>query len=325
MSNHDHKHDHSHEEHEHEDHDHADHSHGHGHSHAPESYNLAFALATLLNFAFVVIEGGYAVYANSMSLLADAAHNLGDVVGLLLAWGATWLLTRKVGRRYSYGHKKTSVLAALINALILLSTSVLIIRESIEKLLHPGQVNEMVVIVVALIGIAINGSTALMFMRGRHDDLNIKAAFMHLAYDTLISFSVVIVGIILLSTGWTILDPLVGLAIVAVMLAGTWGLLRDSVNLILDAVPHGIDHRKVEQYFASMHGVDAVHDLHIWGLSTRDTALTVHLIMPDHALTDDDYHEINQHLFSKFKISHMTIQVEKGHEDYTCQTTEICR
>ncbi len=324
MSKHNHSHSHSHEKHDHEGDSHEGDSHA-GHSHGPASYNMAFALATLLNFAFVVVEAGYAIYANSMSLLADAAHNLGDVVGLLLAWGATWLLTRKVGRRYSYGQKKATVLAVLINALILLSTSVLIIRESIEKFLHPGQVNEMVVIIVALVGIFINGGTALLFMRGRHDDLNIKGAFLHLAYDTLISFSVVIVGIILLTTGWTILDPLVGLAIVVVMLLGTWGLLRDSVNMILDAVPRGIDHHKVEQYFMTLTGVTAVHDLHIWGLSTRDTALTVHLIMPDHALTDDDYHNINQHLSTKFKIQHATIQVEKGDADYACQAAEICQ
>lgn len=302
-----------------------DHSHsGHGHHHGPETYNFAFALAIVLNFLFVIAETGYAIYADSASLLADAGHNLGDVVGLLLAWGATWLLTRKTGRRYSYGHKKTTVLAALINALILIVTSVLIAQESIVQLVEGGDVKEYVVIIVALVGIFINGGTALLFMRGRHDDLNIKGAYLHLAYDALISFGVVLVGLIIMFTGWDILDPIVGLLIVAIILFGTWGLLRDSVNLILDAVPHGIDHQQVEDYLRNYQGVTDIHDLHIWGLSTREIALTAHLVMPEHKLSDKLYQDIYQHLLHHFKIHHVTIQIERGSEEYICHSISTC-
>jgi len=209
--------------------------HKHSHSHTSQTFNTAFAIAVILNLGFVIVEGIYAYSAQSMSLFGDAGHNLGDVVGLSLAWLANVLLTRNASERYSYGFKRTTILAALINALLLVATSALIAFESINKLFAPVDVHETTIIVVAMVGIAINGGTALLFMRGRHGDLNIKGAYLHLAYDALISLGVVVTGILIYTTQWNWLDPAVGLVIVVTILIGTWELLRDSVNLILDA------------------------------------------------------------------------------------------
>lgn len=321
--NHD-EHDHNHEhEHEHK-HDHGhDHSHGHGHHHhAPETFNLAFGLAIGLNLAFTLIEAGYAFMANSMSLLADAGHNLGDVLGLLFAWGASWLVTKGVTKKFSYGYKRTTILAAMANSLILVAASAIIAYESIHRLIHPQTVHEMIIIVVAFIGIFINGGTALLFMRGRKDDLNIKGAFLHLAYDAVISLGVVVTGIIILFTKWYWIDPAVGIAIVVMILWGTWGLLRDSTNLILDAVPHNIDLYAVEHYLENIDGVTEVHDLHIWGLSTKDSALTCHLVVPERAFTEKDFREINHELEHHFKIAHSTIQIETGKSEVAC--AQVC-
>jgi cobalt-zinc-cadmium efflux system protein len=300
------------------------HGHDHGHSHAPESYNMAFAIATSLNLGFVIIEAVYAIMANSMSLLADAGHNLGDVLGLVLAWGASWLMTRATSDRYSYGHKRSSILAAIINALLLVGTSAIIGYESINKLISPHVVNEKLVIIVALIGIVINGGTALLFMRGRSSDLNIKASFLHLAFDALISLGVAIAGVVILFTRWDWLDPAIGLMIVVTIIWGTWALLRDSVNLILDAVPHNIDQKKVRDYLSQLPGVKAIHDLHIWGLSTRESAMTAHLVMPEAGLSDEDYEKINHDLMHDYEINHVTLQVEKGDSHNPCGQVGDC-
>ncbi len=305
-------------------HSHHGHGHHHHHSSSANSHNTAFALAVSLNAAFVLIEAGYALYANSMSLLADAGHNLGDVMGLGLAWLASWLLTRKASARYSYGYKKTTILAALLNAVLLLSTTLIIAIESIQKLWMPNHINESVMIWVAAIGIVINGSTALLFWRGHETDLNLKASFLHLAMDALISLGVVFTGIIIYFTKCWILDPLMGLVIVATILFSTWTLLRDSVNLILDGVPHSISKAAVETYLSSLTGVTAVHDLHIWGLSTRETALTAHLVMPGSVLSDADFLTINEHLLHQFQIAHVTIQVEQGSTKDPCGQTKTC-
>jgi cobalt-zinc-cadmium efflux system protein len=306
-------------------HQHHDHSHTHDHAHAaPQSFNLAFAIAVSLNLGFTLFQIIFSFLANSMSLMADAVHNFGDVFGLVLAWGASWLLTLPSRKRYSYGYKRTTILAALTNALILVSTTVLIAYESISKFLHPAEVNAPIVIVVALIGIIINGSTALLFMRGAQHDLNIKGAFIHLIGDALISIGVVVGGVLILYTHWLWLDPLIGLSIVVMILWGTWGLLRDSVRLILDAVPRHIDQYEIQKFLQSLPQVKAVHDLHIWGLSTKEVALTAHLIMPETTLSDADYEEINVVLKEKFKIDHATIQVERGSTDYPCKRSEIC-
>jgi len=297
---------------------HHDHGHSHSHDHAPDTFNLAFGVSVGLNLAFTLIEAIYAISANSMSLLADAGHNLGDVLGLLFAWGASWLVTKGVTKKFSYGYKRTTILAAILNSLILVGTSAIIAYESIHKLIHPAHVHELTVIIVALIGIFINGGTALLFMRGRKDDLNIKGAFLHLAYDALISFGVVVTGIIILYTGWMWLDPVVGLGIVVLILLGTWGLLRDSTNLLLDAVPHNIDRKKVLTFLENLDGVTAVHDLHIWGLSTKEAALTCHLVMPKRCFTDKNYRELHHDLAHNFNINHSTIQIEKGDCDIDC-------
>ena len=302
---------------------HSHHNHSHDHN-TPQSFNRAFAVSVCLNFAFTIVQVTYAFSANSMSLMADAVHNLGDVLGLALAWGANWLLTLPARKRYSYGFKRTTILAAIINALLLVATSALITYESIYKLLHLTQIDEKIVIVVAFIGILVNGGTALLFRKGAHDDLNIKGAFLHLVGDAIISFGVVVGGVLIYFSGKMWIDPLIGLLIVATILWGTWGLLRDSVNLILDAIPHYIDHHGVNKFLRMIPGVTAIHDLHIWGLSTKETALTVHLVLPERILSDEDYKQINQTLQDEFKISHATIQVEKGSEDHPCGQSEVC-
>jgi len=311
--------DHSHPAHTH------DHSHSLGHVHEPpKSFNRAFVIAISLNFIFTLFQIAYAIKANSVGLLADAAHNFGDVVGLVLAWGANWLLTLPARKRYSYGFKRTTILAALANAIILVATSSLIIYESIYKLLHLAQVNSLVVVIVALIGIFVNGGTALLFMKGAHSDLNIKGAFLHLMADALISIGVVIAGLLILWTGKMWLDPVTGLIIVTFILIGTWGLLRDSVRLILDAIPRHIDEKNVVSYLKGLPGVTAIHDLHIWGLSTKEIALTAHLVMPDKNLTDQDYGQINAFLKKQFRIDHVTLQVESGSSEYPCNNEETC-
>ncbi len=307
----------------HSHHHHHEHSHAHAHT-TPQSFNLAFAIAVSLNLGFTIFQVIYAFLANSMSLMADAVHNFGDVFGLILAWGASWLLTLPSRKRYSYGYKKTTILAALANALILVSTTVLIAYESIVKFLHPTSINAVIIMVVALIGILINGGTALLFIKGAQDDLNIKGAFLHLLGDALISIGVVVAGILIWYTHWLWLDPLAGLGIVVMILWGTWGLLRDSVRLILDAVPRHVDQHGIQLFLKNLPGVKAVHDLHIWGLSTKEVALTAHLIMPEASLSDADYEKINASLKEKFNIDHATIQVERGSVEYPCGRSEIC-
>lgn len=309
----------------HHGHIHHDHSHhDHSHHHAPQSFNLAFALAVLLNFIFMVFQAWFALRADSMSLLADAIHNFGDVFGLVLAWGANWLLTLPARKRYSYGFKRMTIIAALINALILVATSALIAYESINKFFHPAIVNEKIVIVVALIGIVINTSTALFFMKGAHEDLNIKGAFLHLLGDALISFGVVVAGLLILFTQKMWIDPLIGLLIVVIILWSTWGLLRDSLSLILDAIPRHIDHHGIEHYLQELPGVSAVHDLHIWGLSTKEVALTAHLVMPEKKLSDEECRQLNIVLKQRFRIDHATLQVESGGDDVKCSRSENC-
>lgn len=295
---HDHKHNHKH-----------DHSH-HGHHHAPTQFNFAFILAIVLNGLFVIAEAFYAYQANSMSLLADAGHNLGDVLGLIMAWVAMLLLAKKATEKYSYGFKRTTILAAIGNAACLIAATLIIIYESVSKLLHPQPVHEIQIMIVAAIGIFVNGGTALLFVKGQ-DDLNIKAAFLHLMYDALISIGVVVTGAIVLWTHLTIFDPLVGLAIAATIFYGSWGLLRNSLDLILDAVPYNVNRDQVQAYFDNLPPVREVHHLHIWSLSTKEVALTAHLVAPD-GLSDQQLHQIHDDLAQQFKIAHATIQVERG-------------
>jgi cobalt-zinc-cadmium efflux system protein len=300
---------------------------GHNHHHVPKhatQYNTSFIWAIALNLGFTLIEAGYALFANSMSLLADAGHNLSDVFGLLLSWGANWLLTKPANKQYSYGYKKTSILAALSNALLLVLATGMIAYESILRLFHPTPIIEKVIIIVAAIGIAINGSTALLFIKNSHEDLNVKSAFIHLASDALLSLGVVVTGVIVLFTQWLWLDPVVGLFLAVTILIGTWNLLRDSVNLILDAVPRHINQKDVLDFLKNLPGVETIHDFHIWGLSTREVALSAHLVMPDKQLSDHDYHKINDYFKNHFNIDHVTLQIEKGNMENPCGRAEKC-
>ena len=291
------------------------------HHHAPASggsLNKAFAIAVTLTLAYIALEVVYGFMANSMSLLADAAHNFGDALGLMLAWIANWLLSIPARKRYSYGFKRTTIIASLANAFILVATSAIIAYEAIYKLFHLTLVDETTVIVIGIIGIIVNGGCSLLFMRDAHHDLNVKGAFLHLLADALILVGVIIGAIIIKYTQLMWIDPVLGLIIVAIVLWGTWGLLRDSLHLIMDAEPKYIDHAGVKTYLSQLPGVKGLHDLHIWGLSTREIALTVHLIMPESSLSDDDYKKINDVLRDQFKIAHATIQVETG-DKHHCQ------
>lgn len=301
----------------------AHHNHSHDHSQI-KSFNLAFAIAVSVTLLYTGAETGYAIYANSMSLLADAVHNLGDVLGLVLAWIANWLLSFPARKRYSYGFKRTTIIAALANAFILVATSALIAYESIYKLFHPVIVNEDIIIWVGIIGIFVNGGSSLLFMRGAEHDLNIKGAFWHLLADAFILGGVVISAIVIKFTQAFWIDPVVGLIIVLIVLWGTWGLLKDSLGLIMDAVPRYIDHSGVKNYLSHYPGVTAVHDLHIWGLSTREVALTAHLVVPEGKLTDGDYKKINHDLQHDFKVNHVTLQVESGCDVNPCQRSSTC-
>ena len=290
------------------DHEHS--SHSHGHSHGPTNYGRAFAIGVSLNLAYVVVQTVYGVLANSLTLLADAAHNLSDVLGLVLAWGASVLVTRLPTQRFTYGLRKTSILAALANAGFLLLVTGGIAWEAVQRFLHPAPVEGLTIVWVAVMGIVINGGTALLFFSGRKQDLNIRGAFLHMAADAVVSLGVVIAGIGIIYTGWLWLDPVVSLIISGVIVAGTWGLLRDSVRLSLDAVPEGIDIDAVRAYLTGLVGVTEVHDLHVWAMSTTETALTAHLVMLRGHPGDAFLAEVCNHLRDKFHISHATTQVE---------------
>jgi len=311
--------DHDHGGHDHKGHDHSsDHGGGHGHAghaHAPKDFGRAFAVGITLNFGFVVIEAVYGLLSNSMALLADAGHNFSDVLGLLIAWGAATLSKRKPGGRYTYGLRSSSIVAALINALLLLIAIVVIAYEALGRIAAPQPIAGQTVIIVAAIGIAINTLTALMFMRGSKDDINIRGAFLHMAADAAVSAGVVIAGFVILSTGWLWLDPAVSLVIVAVIAVGTWGLLRDSVDMSLHASPAGIDPEQVAAFLQGRAGVAGLHDLHIWPMSTTETALTAHLMVPGGYPGDAFVHGIADDLQSRFGIGHATIQIETGAGD----------
>jgi cobalt-zinc-cadmium efflux system protein len=297
---------HEHHEHHHHGHDH----HGHGH-HAPRDFGAAFAVGIGLNFAFVVVEVVYGVLAHSMALLADAGHNLSDVLALALAWGASRLARREPSPRYTYGLRSTSILAALVNAALLLLVTGGIVWESILRLADPEPVASKTVMWVALAGIVVNAVSAIPFAKSG-GDLNIRAAFLHLAADAAVSLGVVIAAVLTLYTGWLWLDPVMGIAIAVTIIVGTWGLLRDSVTMALDAVPPHIDPAGVRAYLAKLSGVAEVHDLHIWAMSTTETALTVHLVMPKGHPGDGFTAEICKELRDHYHVHHTTVQIETG-------------
>lgn len=298
-------------------HDHADageahgHAHhGHGHAHEPADFGRAFAIGTALNVAFVIVEATYGFIAGSMALLADAGHNLSDVLGLLIAWGAATLAKRKPGGRYTYGLRSSSILAAFLNALLLLVAIALIAIEAVRRFAEPAPVAGQTVMIVAAIGIAINTATALLFMRGRKGDLNIRGAFLHMAADAAVSAGVVAAGLAIVLTGRSWIDPVTSLVIVAVIAIGTWGLLRDSINMSLQAAPAGVDPARIGAFLRKQRGVKGVHDLHVWPLSTTETALTAHLLIPEGYPGDAFTTALAAALRERFAIDHATIQIE---------------
>ena len=294
--------------------EHHEHRLGHGHSQPPKEFGRAFAIGIALNFGFVVIEVIFGIFAHSLALIADAGHNMGDVLGLVLAWAAISFAKTAPTDRRTYGLRSSSILAALFNALFLLISVGAIAWEAIRRFSVPIEVAGKTVIWVSLVGIAINTATAMMFTSGRKGDLNIRGAFMHMAADAAVSAGVVLAGIAILLTGLHWIDPMVSLIVAAVITWGTWGLLRESMNLALQAVPEAIDLAKVRKYLASLPHVTAVHDLHVWPMSTTETALTVHLEMPASSAGDAFLHEVCEYLHHEFGIEHSTIQIEQNAE-----------
>jgi cobalt-zinc-cadmium efflux system protein len=290
-----------------------------GHNHGPVNYNRAFATGFVLNIGFVIVEAGFGVWAGSLALLADAGHNLSDVVGLLLAWAASYLVKRRPTRRRTYGWRRSSILAAMFNAVLLFVVVGGIAWESILRLGNPAPVLAKTMMLVAAVGIGINALTALLFFHDRQKDLNIQAAFLHMAADTAVSAGVVVAGLLILATGWLWFDPVVSLIIVVVILVSTWRLLLESINLAMDAVPENIDTEAVRKYMVSLPGVVAVHDLHIWGLSTTESALTAHLVKPESDGDDELMEEVRKNLRDRFQIKHVTLQWEREAGSYQCE------
>ncbi|MEP7071192.1 MAG: cation diffusion facilitator family transporter [Verrucomicrobiota bacterium] len=284
--------------------------------HQPADFGRAFAIGIFLNFGFVIVEVVYGLLAHSLSLVADAGHNLSDVLGLVLAWGASVLARTAPTKRHTYGLRSSSILAALFNAILLLISVGAIAWEAIRRLHTPAPVGGRIMIWVSLLGIAINTATALMFASGRKGDLNIRSAFMHMAADAAVSAGVVVAGVAILATGREWIDPVVSLVIAAVIIWGTWGLLRDSVNLALQAVPSGIDLHEVENYLGALPNVTAVHDLHVWPMSTTETALTAHLVRDVDRCDSGILETACRELHERFAIQHATIQFETT--DHRC-------
>jgi cobalt-zinc-cadmium efflux system protein len=300
-------------------HDHSDHHHdhghshgGHSHSHAPKDFGAAFATGAALNAGFVIFEAVLGFAAHSLALLSDAGHNLSDVLALLLAWAASRMVKTRPSGKHTYGYRRSSILVALINAIVLLIVTGAITVEAIRHLLYPHPVEGLTVTWVAAIGIAVNLFTAFLFMSGSKGDLNARGAYLHMAGDAAIALGVVVAGAVIWATGFSWIDPVVSLVIGGFIVAATWGLLRDSFNLAMDAVPEGIDLHAVEQHLRSYSEITDVHHLHIWGMSTTQVALTVHLVKNDGAIDNDLLRRIEEDLKEEFRIEHATIQLESG-------------
>lgn len=295
----------------------------HHHHHAPPDYNRAFAVGVGLNIAFVLVEVFYGLVADSLALLTDAGHNLSDVLGLLLAWGAAALAARQPSLRRTYGWSRATILASLASGLLLLAAVGAIAWEAIGRFAQPVVPEGKTMMIVAGIGVVINTVTALFFFSGKDRDLNIRGAYLHMAADAAVSLGVVISGAVILSYGFAWVDPMISLVIAAVILISTWGLMRDSANLAVDAVPRGVDPRAVREYLGTQPGVADLHDLHIWAMSTTDTALTAHLVMPVKPPDDTFLLGITEGLRKRFGINHATIQVERG-EETACHQSDGC-
>jgi cobalt-zinc-cadmium efflux system protein len=289
----------------------------HAHDHSRTPHNRAFAFGVSLNLVFICVEVVAGITGGSLALLADAGHNATDVLSLLLAWGASALATRTPNHRRTYGFRRATILAALANSLLIMGAVGVIVWEAAHRLLRPTPADASVVIVVALIGVVINTATAMLFLRGREADLNLRAAFAHMAADAGISAGVVVSGVVLAVTGWLWVDSFVSLLIAAAVVWGTWRILRGSLNLALDAVPEDVDLSAVHAYLSSLPGVLEVHDLHVWALSTTETALTAHLLRPDPSNEDKLLREAAQTLCERFSICHVTLQWERG-DGFVC-------
>jgi cobalt-zinc-cadmium efflux system protein len=291
----------------------------HNHNTTKQNFNNAFIIGILLNVIYIVVEVAYGLLINSMALLADAGHNFSDVLGLLLAWGAAYLAKTASTEKRTYGLRKSTILAAFFNAILLMIAVGAITIEAVRKLILPAPVEGTTMMIVAGIGFFINAITALLFMKGRKKDLNIKGAFLHMAADAGVSLGVVVAGFIIVSTGWLWVDPMISLMIVLVITLGTWGLLKDSFHLSMDAVPKGISLKEVGDYLKGINGVKEVHDLHIWAMSTTEIALTAHLVIPEDTKDHFFLKIICGDLHSKFGIEHSTIQIEKSAQSANCE------
>ena len=297
--------------------------HNHSHTLNSVSHNRSFAFGIALNVLYIVIEIGYGLKVNSMALIADAGHNFSDVLGLLLAWGASYLATTTPSQKRTYGLRKSTILAALFNAIILMIAVGAITIESIRKIIEPETIGGTTMMIVASVGVVINTLTALFFMKGRKNDINIKGAFLHMAADAGVSLGVVAAGFLINLTGFYLLDPMISIVIVIVITIGTWGLLKDSFNLSMDAVPRNINFEEVRNYLGSIEGVAEVHDLHIWAMSTTEIALTAHLVIPDEQKDDKFLGKICSQLHDRFDIEHSTIQIEKDAQSASCGTNNV--
>lgn len=295
----------------------------HEHNTIKQNYNKAFSIGIALNLAYIIVEFTFGLMASSMSLLADAGHNLSDVLGLLLAWGASYLARRPATSTKTYGMRKSTILAALINAVIVFITVGAIAIEAINRFIHMEHVAAGTIIIIAAIGFVINSVTAVLFMSGRKKDLNIKAAFLHMAADAGVSLGVAAGGIVMQLTGFYLLDPILSLLIIVIIVISTWGTLKESFNLSMDAVPNYIELDKVKDYLETLPGVNEVHDLHIWALSTTESVLTAHLVKPEGHDDDEFISQVCKELNDRFNIGHTTIQLEKSDKIKNCGVSTV--
>jgi cobalt-zinc-cadmium efflux system protein len=298
--------------------------HAHHHHHQAANISRAFGIGVALNIIFVVIEFVFGLYADSLALITDAGHNLSDVVGLLLAWGASYLATRQPSLRRTYGYARATILASMFSGLLLLLAVVMIGWEAVNRLLAPVEPAGRTIMVVAGVGVVINAVTAWLFVSGKDHDLNIRGAYLHMAADALVSLGVVVSGFVIWQFGLIWFDPLSSLVIAAVIFWSTWSLLRDSLNLALDAVPPDLDPMTVRQWLLDQPGVTDLHDLHIWATSTTETALTAHLLMPEPPINDDFLHALAHDLHDRFHISHATFQLERDDGSSPCRQLGNC-
>jgi cobalt-zinc-cadmium efflux system protein len=292
--------------------------HDHDHAHAPGDFNRAFAIGIALNVAFVAVEAFYGWKVNSLALLADAGHNLSDVAGLVLAWGGALAGRLRPDARHTYGWKRASILAAFLNALLLLVAMGSLAWEAVDRLREPAPVHGVTIMAVAGVGIVVNTFTALLFLRGRKRDLNIRAAFLHMAADAVVSAGVVMAGLLVLAFGWNWLDPVLSLAIAAVIVAGTWSLFRESLHLLFDGVPADIHLDEVRKALLALPGVTGVPDLHVWAMGTSQYALTAHLLVPEGETGDDFLQRASAMLHQRFDIDHVTLQVMRSGVGLVC-------